>query len=77
MNRSLKLKNALESYGWTNVTVHWERISSPLDGCGHGGGWIANIPDYDGHIEYLGYNYDEAMHKIQTAPWLNNDSKLK
>lgn len=73
MNKSLKLKNALESRGWTNVTVHWERISSPLEMCGYGGGWLANLPDYPGEVEPLGLNFQEAMHHIENSPWLHNN----
>jgi hypothetical protein len=75
--KAMKIKNALESRGWKNVTIHWEPISSPIEMCGHRGGWLADIPDYPGNIEPLGLNFNDAMNHIHNSRWLNNESKIK
>ena len=68
--KSLKLKNALESHGWSDVEVHWTAISSPLEMCGQAGGWMAMIPGYG--VEPLGLNFPEALNHVHNSSWLHN-----
>lgn len=56
--KAQSIKSVLESKGYTNVRVRYERIGSAMDMCGNSGGWIM---ESDQTHDALGFNYDEAF----------------
>lgn len=64
--RALEIRAELEFEGFVVARVWWEPITAPMEMCGHGGGWMAEVENYPGGIIPLGLNQNEALERIGT-----------
>jgi hypothetical protein len=61
------LRAALEAHGYTVGRVWWEPATAPMEMCGHGGGWLAELPAIH-VVEPLGLSFAEALQRIHELP---------
>lgn len=71
-NKSDTLKSMLELRGNVVLRVWWEPVTRPLEMCGHGGGWMAELKS---RTEPLGLSFDAACEHIRESSWLNQQPK--